>query len=791
VSGNRRRILLRQKVLGRAVALAFAAGPAVAFGQNICGPGTTTISTPQANTANCNFVVPGASVVINNGGSIAPSALTPIIGSGGVIGNITINTGGSVTSPSGFTAVQISSGATLGTITNNGTISSTNAAGIALFSGSTANAIANTGTITTTGGNAGIGIFRSTVSGAISNSGTISGGGVNGSGIYLSTSSRVGAITNSGTISGGTYGIRIQSSAAVTGAITNSGTITGTGSAGIYLSSSSRVGAITNSGTISGGTSGIRIQSASAVNGTLTNSGTISGGQFGINLTTGGSIGTITNLSTISGATFGIRNNGGAITTLNNAQGGGTPLTYTGKLPTNYNIVLGNSASSYGKLSATGVSGSTAFGIYATSTVKSNTYASVLTGVAPANLTGLSGGMVTGTFSGNAWQLVETTPTSNAWNLLFPNFVAPVTTTVFGSTTALGNTPALNAAQVIDANPNLLNLFSGLNGNQAISNAATQTLPLLTGGGPLALRSALSSFDRIVQARIESNLGLSSGESFLGNRQAWAKPFGSWANQDDSNGVAGFKSRAAGLAVGADGTLSDASRVGVALAYANVNADGNSTVAPTNLKIDLYQLAGYGSYSLDPRTEVNYQADLGNNRNHGLRQIPFTGTAATSSYGSLTAHAGVGLGHTMPLSERTSFTLSGRVDYTLIRDKAYSESGAGVLNLSVASHNTEQLLFSGDGRFAHKLSDATTLLANVGAGYDAAAKQASVTSVFAGAPGASFVAQGISPKPWLVRGGVGFAKDLKNGTQLVARYDAEARQGFTNQTVSVRFRWAF
>src|SRR5690606_32779500 len=83
-----------------------------------------------------------------------------------------------------------------------------------------------------------------------------------------------------------------------------------------------------------------------------------------------------------------------------------------------------------------------------------------------------------------------------------------------------------------------------------VSQAAAQTLPLLSGGVSQTTLGMLSSFNNVVQGRLGSltgtqgTLGLSGGDSLdtFANRQAWAKAFGSLANQHDADGASGFSS---------------------------------------------------------------------------------------------------------------------------------------------------------------------------------------------------------------------------------------------------------
>lgn len=179
----------------------------------------------------------------------------------------------------------------------------------------------------------------------------------------------------------------------------------------IHILSTSTSAIITNNGTIS--TAAQYGITNYGLNTEIYNNGIISSGtRRGIVNDSIGTILTITNMGTISGGYAGITNSGaaGSITTLNNLQGGNTPLTYSGALPTYYNVII-NGSNAYGKLSSNGVSGATTFGIYSGSTLAVGTYGAVLNGFVANNLTS-----TTGTSNGFYWDLVNSS--SNIWDLV-------------------------------------------------------------------------------------------------------------------------------------------------------------------------------------------------------------------------------------------------------------------------------------------------------------------------------------------------------------------------------------
>ena len=367
---------------------------------------------------------------------------------------------------------------------------------------------------------------------------------------------------------------------------------------------------------------------------------------------------------------------------------------------------------------------------------------------------------------------------------------------VLDSVISVGNGPATGAAKVLDQaigddpEGELAGHFVSLTSEQEVSDAVTQTLPTVAGNTSNAIGNTLSGINRVVQARQAGNSGLSSGDA-VADDNLWLKTFGAWADQDSRDGISGFDANTQGLAIGADAALDAHTRLGLAFAYAQTNLNGDSAIAPQSADIDTFQLIGYGSYALASDTELNVQFDGGQNRTSSKRHMPFADASARADYDGYNVHAGLGIGHSLRLNEQLTFIPSARIDYTWIESESYREQGAGALDLDVDSNDAEELLLSVDGKLDYRVTAATVLSANLGAGYDLIDEDSAITSTYAGAPGAAFKTPGMDLEPWLARAGLGLIHTLAGGTEVSLRYDAEARSDFTNQGASVKARWAF
>jgi len=375
--------------------------------------------------------------------------------------------------------------------------------------------------------------------------------------VQNNTNSLSQSFINNGTISAsfGGEGISLESGSSFT-TLTNAGTMSlSINGIGIYIafnSGNTLISNLINSGTISGGYGTTGISNSGGVISSILNSGFIIPGGYqsrGILNDNGGLINVLTNTGTISIVGFeayGIENSLNIaqglniIGTLNNSQGAGNAagaLTYYGALPTNYNIII-TSASSYGKLSGTSVTGSTNFGIYAGATITTKLYTGVLQGLTTSNV----GSTRTGTYSGLNYTLALQSGSSSIWDLIFT-----------GGSTADTQQSLVNTSKVLQGtftlqNSVLANSFSydcnvfGAN-NVCISaggrNTQVQAANGLNNTSALLIAAYRPHPNYRIGAYADQNLSVSNpgGTVNLGNNTPLIGLFGAWNQRLDGTGI--------------------------------------------------------------------------------------------------------------------------------------------------------------------------------------------------------------------------------------------------------------
>ncbi len=351
-----------------------------------------------------------------------------------------------------------------------------------------------------------------------------------------------------------------------------------------------------------------------------------------------------------------------------------------------------------------------------------------------------------------------------------------------------------NAARILDslsANPgamtSVINTLDGLSGT-AQANAITQTLPVIIGASSQATNNSMQALNQVIQGRQNALRGMASGEEYIGNRDMWMKAFGSWANQADLNGVAGYKINTGGLAIGIDKGITPKINLGGVFAFANSGVSSNSSDAPSGVTINSYQVGVYGDYAIQKNLIANAQLDVGMNQNKSYRNIIFMGTNANANYNSYSGHVGTGIKYMMPLDSSNTFIPSIRADYTTVQTNGYTETGAGALNLQVNSQAYNTLPVSADLRIDHALPNKLTLSGNAGAGYNILNNQVSITSAYQGG-GTAYATNGLQVSPWIYNAGAGLTGQLTKGLEINVRYDnVFSTTGYMNQMVSAKLK---
>ena len=321
----------------------------------------------------------------------------------------------------------------------------------------------------------------------------------------------------------------------------------------------------------------------------------------------------------------------------------------------------------------------------------------------------------------------------------------------------------------------------------ALSNAVSQTLPVLAGAASQATYATQRALQQTVIGRLDEAYGLRAADA-AAERHAWFKPLGGVASQGGNDGAPGYRASGGGLVAGVDAPVSSRMVLGGLFSYGHQNITGSDATVPNRLGLDSYQLGLYGAYALRPGTEIDFLLDGGVNQNRVNRSLSFVNNTAVADYLSTTGHAGVAVKQLIPVHAGFSILPSLRLDYAQVRADPYSESGTGGLNLKVDSPLYRELMLRAGVKGSYRIGDRIWLTADGAAGYNLLNNRLRISAAFAG-DGESFVTTAFSQSPWLYSAGVGLTSQRTDDLDLSMRYGMQTSpSGFLNQTGSFTLR---
>ncbi|TNF55946.1 MAG: autotransporter outer membrane beta-barrel domain-containing protein, partial [Burkholderiales bacterium] len=320
----------------------------------------------------------------------------------------------------------------------------------------------------------------------------------------------------------------------------------------------------------------------------------------------------------------------------------------------------------------------------------------------------------------------------------------------------------------------------------SVAQAVGQAMPSMHGNASRALLAHASSTGAALVEQLAWS-GLGSGDAAPGTG-LWVKPMSTWVEQDRYRQISGYRVRSQGLVGGYQTSFGPGSTIGFGLAYLDGRVEGRDFATGQRSDLESVQLLGYGSYDLSG-WRLQWQADATRSSVKSLRWLGFIGRSAQASYRGNTWHIGLNIGRPMDMSG-TTVTPSVGLDWRRTRSGAYTETGAGALNLRVAAQTAEELIVKLGVQARHPLGRQTHLLAMAAVGYDLASGRDTTTAQFTGG-GAVFSTQGLARRRAVAELGLGVTHRASDSMELSVRYDLMVREGLTDQGASLRLDWRF
>lgn len=182
----------------------------------------------------------------------------------------------------------------------------------------------------------------------------------------------------------------------------------------------------------------------------------------------------------------------------------------------------------------------------------------------------------------------------------------------------------------------------------------------------------------------------------------WARPFGSYGNQQPKDDSLGYYATSGGIVAGFDRNLGDRYSIGAAFGYTVSHVEDKvNTQSVTSLKS--YTAMMYGTYDVKNTSYLDWILAITANEFNANRIISINNQysqVATSSYGSQQVATRGLWSKDYPAFGFMQLTPQGMVQYTFVKQYTYTESGAPGANLTISRENSNVITLGLGGKAA-------------------------------------------------------------------------------------------
>nr|VFJ92261.1 MAG: outer membrane autotransporter barrel domain-containing protein [Candidatus Kentron sp. H] len=282
--------------------------------------------------------------------------------------------------------------------------------------------------------------------------------------------------------------------------------------------------------------------------------------------------------------------------------------------------------------------------------------------------------------------------------------------------------------------------------------------------------------------------GFAAGDAADLSKAFWVRSFGGWTDQDERSGVDGYDADTYGVAFGVDTQVTDRSRVGVALAYANTDVDGDGA-ADSQVDIDGLHFTLYGDYTVD---DYYLQGMLSYARSENDISEDVAGVIRTADYDADQYTVSVSGGMPVPLKGDAFFTPMAGLDWTHVDSDSYTTSGADDFDLEVNPDDVDAVVASLGAKYHTTIrKNNGNLIPSIYAGltYDFVGDEAQATSAYTGG-GSAFTTTGSDPARF--GGELDLNLTYDNGLfSASVGYGLDIKSDYTNHGAMIQTRWKF